>query len=105
MLNKKNLKNVIKNDDLYFNDLEDIEASIHKIDKQFSLNWYVVIRSTPDESDFWLECDYYSKKIGKTIVFNTDFINSFNNIDDFVETILQYDTNIKNFENNLKYAK
>lgn len=101
-LTKQNLINFIKKEDLTaITELETVSDLIDSIEDKFNLIWGVGIRSTRDGSDFWLECDYYSKKIQKTIVFDNDFPSEFENINEFTETILQYNKNIINFETNL----
>jgi hypothetical protein len=66
-----------------------------------------------DESDDWLQCEYFSKKIGKTIIFDYDAPSYFDNydneyksaLDKFIATLLWYQKEIIKFEKKLTKIK
>ena len=52
-----------------------------------------------DSSDSWIQVEYFSK-INKTIIWDYDAKSNFENMKDFAETLINYEKEIKKFENN-----
>ncbi len=54
-----------------------------------------------NSSDWWLQADYYSKKIGKTIIWDYDFLDSYENVEELISVITRTNKEVEDFENKL----
>jgi len=87
-------------DGLNIHDLDD-EAIVDINDNLSSENLiYYSITRVSDDSDEWLQCDYYSKKLGKTIIWDYGFgyESDGDTVELMAESIYQLDQDIINFE-------
>ncbi len=66
------------------------------------LNTNIELRSDMFGSDYWLQVEYYSKTIQKTIIFDYNWDYSDKNITEFAESILETEMEIRAFEKGLK---
>lgn len=53
------------------------------------------------EADSWVQVEYYSNKIKKTIVWDYDVDYNFGNIEAFTKTLEEYEKEIKRFESKI----
>jgi len=93
------------------NDNLTISGITEELECQGLINFSFLYRE--NESDGWLQCEYASKKIGKTIIFDYDAPSYFDNFDEerksaldkFIDTLLWYQSQINNFEKKLTKIK
>ena len=56
-------------------------------------------------TDSWIQIEYYSDKIKKTIIWDYDARYNFENIKVFAKTLEEYEKEIEEFENKLSLEK
>ena len=56
------------------------------------------------ESACWLQCEFYSSKIKKTIIIDYDVAEEYDSIDDFIVTLLEYQEAVEKLEAMLPIA-
>lgn len=78
---KKEILNVIDFDITEANSIGISDLSYHLQNKGF-INFTIEYRENQFES--WLQCEYWSDKISKTIIVDYDFRDRFKSIDDFI---------------------
>jgi hypothetical protein len=79
-------------------DEDDIANINSSLNEAGIIDWNITALN--DNSAYWLQCDYYSKAIGKTIIFDydVDYDSDGETIDLMAESIYQLDLDIINFE-------
>lgn len=82
-------------------ELEDIEYLINQIEQNYNLIFGVYVRGSSDGMDFWLQAEYWSKKLKKTIIWDYDWNSNFENEDELIEVINNTSKEIKDFESRL----
>lgn len=103
-MTKQELQEAIKDNEIEItyplDDRETIESVFHSIDEVVDLGFSVELTGN-NSSDWWLQCTYYSQKLQKTIIWDYDFIDSFENEDELIDVIIQTNKAIEDFENRL----
>ena len=99
---KKVLKQMIK-EGLNIHNLDEINiVNINqRLNTESLIKFNIIyLNDTIGCCDYWLQCDYYSKAIGKTIIFDyyVDYDSDGETIDLMAESIYQLDLDIINFE-------
>lgn len=56
------------------------------------------------ENDYWLQCEYWSNKLKKTIIWNYD-VGNFDDYDEVADYIVNTTKEIKAFEKNITIKK
>ena len=108
IINKKELtkfvENYIKKSNYFnWNDKDNISELSLEIENKLDSDFSIEVRRT--EFDFWLQLEYYSRKLNKTIIFDYDFIDYFDGINDFVDIYLATHKTIKEFEKKINFNK
>jgi hypothetical protein len=95
MKTKKEIINFIKNRQGWENGeekelLSDFDFDMFEIwtnELESDLGFCLIERNT--ESEAWLEVVFYSEKIGKTIIFDHSYGSNYENLDEFVDCLLE----------------
>ena len=107
-MNKKELtkfvENCIENSIcLDWSDKDDISDLSYDVEMEFNIDFSIEVRG--NDCDFWLQVEYYSKKLNKTIIFDYDFIDKFDGVDEFVDVYLATHKAIEEFEEKISFSK
>lgn len=102
---EQKIKNYIKEHEINVSDydLEDIERLSYELEDILPFNLYV--RGSNGGSDYWLQCEYYSDKIMKTIVWDYDYMSSFDGEQEFIDVLCNTAKEIEAFESRLSLSK
>ena len=105
-MNKKELtkfvENYIENSIcLDWNDKDDISELSLEIEREFDTDFSIEVRG--NDCDFWLQVEYYSKKLNKAIIFDYNFIDSFDGVDEFVDVYLETQKAVEEFEKKISF--
>jgi len=106
---KKEIEKTLKRFDYEIKDIEweylfekeDGEDMIYNLEQMDVISFGAHHRSS--EMDGWYQIEYYSK-IGKTIIFDYDFQESFDDFEDFVNVLWNTEQAIKKFEKRLELS-
>lgn len=101
-MDKKKILEVIKKLDKE-NDYDlsydfDTEKLFHDIDCEIGLLFDIV--NGGNDSDSWLQCEYWSNKIGKQIIYDCE-VGNFDDHDEVADYIINTTKEIKSFEDKL----
>ena len=99
---KRIVEKVIKDNDWdmhWSDDYDDVIDLSEELERLGVTNFSLVRRNA--DSDYWLQVEYYSRKIQKTIIWDYDYNSAFEGIDDFVENITTTCNEIGGFEKRL----
>lgn len=82
--------------------LEDSEHLYYELEENELLGRFSVYARGHD-GDYSLQAEYYSEKLGKTIIWDYDFphVNDFNNSEEFADFLEKTINDIEEFENKL----
>jgi len=58
-------------------------------------------RSDREGTDYWTQVEYYSDKISKTIIFNYDLNDNYENFEEFADEMAKMEADIVDFEKSL----
>ncbi len=100
---KKVVEKIIEDKDWdmsWSDDYDDVIDLSEELERLGVINFSLVRRNI--DSDYWLQAEYYSRKIQKTIIWDYDYYSSFEGIDDFVENITITCNEIGKFEKRLE---
>jgi len=86
-------------------DSETIEQIVTHIEQQFDLPFGVYIRGSSDGMDYWLQAEYYSKKLKVGVIWDYDFSGSFESEADLIETLTMMANEIIKFEKRITLKK
>lgn len=75
------------------------------ISQDLMLEMSLELRSDSFDSDYWLQVEYYSKKLEKTIIFDYDYEDNYTDVNSFAEAIVDTELKITAFENKLTKIK
>jgi len=78
-------------------ELEAVERAF-SILSQESLIDYDVYERGDTGSDYWLQAEYHSNKIGKTIIWDYDFQSDYSSLEELAELAYERGEEIKDFE-------
>ncbi len=100
---EKEIKKVLKNQNVKFplNDRGEIEKIFYYFDTNEVMLNFIVSLVGNNSSDWWLQAEYWSEKIGKTIIWNTDFLDSYEDEKELIDNTIFTNNAIKEFENKL----
>jgi hypothetical protein len=84
---------------------EDIEYLANQLEQIIDLPFGLYIRGSSDGMDFWLQCEYYSKKLQKTIIWDHDFTDSYEGEAELIDRLVCADKCIRAFERRLSIKK
>lgn len=101
---KDKIKELLEKEERNFdaNELEDIEIIYSLLETESIIDYSVVIRSSSDGADFWLQGEYYNKNIGATIIFDHDINDNIKNIDELVADIEKANKRIAEINSKIK---
>jgi hypothetical protein len=87
-------------------DRENIERVFYELegDSKLEIAFSIYLRGD-NSGDYWLQAEFYSNKIGKTIIWDYDFADFFENEKELIECILETQSRIKDFEAKLTLIK
>lgn len=87
-------------------DMDEIERVVSDIEQKINdLTFGVYMRGSSDGMDYWLQCEYYSDKIMKTIVWDYDYTSSFDGEQEFIDVLCNTAKEIEAFESRLSLSK
>ena len=79
----------------------DVDLLFHEIEKQVDIPFSMYGRSDGGfDGNYWLQVEYYSKKIKQTIIWNYD-VGNFDDADELTDFIINTSKEVKNFERKL----
>lgn len=81
-------------------DIDEINTIFERLESEGIIDYGVYVRSN-DSGDYWLQCEYYSKKIRKTIILDCDFTSYFEDEDDLINKCIEVQENVIDFESRL----
>lgn len=84
-------------------DYENIEDASNILELHAPLDFCIV--SQVAEGDSWYEVRYWSHKIQKAVIFNADIEPDYENIEEFVDAMLEIQAEIEAFESTLTVSK
>jgi hypothetical protein len=99
-MTKKDILKIIEKSEQSF-DLEyyeDIERLFYLLAQNFNLEMSVELRQS--DMDSWLQTEYYSNKLGKTIIMHYD-VGHFEDYEEVAEYIIETEKEIAEFERQL----
>jgi len=79
-------------------DREDISKLANILEENENINFCLEVRGSWSGDDYWLQAEYYSKKLGNTIIWDYHYPSSFESIDEFAETIMRTSSEICEWE-------
>ena len=79
-------------------DLENIDRLFTELENRNLINFCVSMRSSVDGVDYWLQTEYYSTKLNKTIIWDYDASSYFDDENDLYDFIVETQNAIENFE-------
>ena len=94
----KLVKKLAKENETDFQSDSGTEQLFHNIDMKIDLLFELNMHYTGDDS--WLEVFYYSKKLGKNILWNYD-VGNFDDADELTDFIINTSKEIRTFERKL----
>ncbi len=78
------------------------ESLFYELALLIDLPFYVGIKQT--DNDGWTECDYWSEKLKKTVIWNSD-VGNFDDYDEVADFIINTSKEIKDFEERITLKK
>ncbi len=86
-----------------WSDMEDIVSAFSMGVAQCVVDLMIAIELRCDSggTDYWLQAEYYSRKIGKTIIFDYDFQDYFENAEEFAGVLSRAEDEVREFEKRL----
>jgi len=79
---------------------EQIDRLFVYLTQNLDLGLSVELRSNANGLDYWLQTEYYSRKLGKTIIWDYDTGN-FDDYDEVADYIIETEAEIEDFEERL----
>lgn len=98
----KTIKNILKDKTIDWSYTEDLQTLSLELESRGEINFCLEEKS--GGSDYWLQAEYYSKKLKKTIVWDHSFQDSFEGVDEFAETVMRTSSEICEFEKRITLA-
>jgi len=86
-----------------------IEEIVTSLNEEGIINFYMMLRENPTE--VWLQCEYISEKLKKTIIFDYDAVEIFNSgegysaIEDMALVLANYQKDIEVFEQKISITE
>ena len=90
---------IAKENETDFDILEDVDLLFFNIANNIELSFNLEVRSASD-GNTWLQCEYFSEKICKTVIWNYE-VDSFDNVEEFVDYIILTEQEIQEIEKKL----
>lgn len=106
-LTKKNIIQIIKQDEKEvgnkydLNDRENIISALRSIESNIELGFTMELRSSMGGGDYWLEIEYYSNKIQKSIIYDCSTQDFFSDLEEFANYIIEKNKEVEKFEEKL----
>ena len=94
----KEIKKITKKNGVDLTYDEQVERLFYELEQKLDLNFSVYLRSSVN--DGWLQCEYHSKKLGKTIIWNYE-VGNFDDFEEMADFIINTTKEIKVFERKL----
>lgn len=100
---KKEINQALLNLDytLPLNDDETVERFFCELEGLKDINMLFSVRTMSSNNDYWLQADYYSDKLGKTIILSHDFDGYFEDATDIEEVIEKTNQEVREIEDRL----
>lgn len=101
---KQKIKKIIKTlgyTNKNLTDLDYIQSITEELETQNIINFSFLIRHNQSQTDHWLQTEYYSKKLQKTIIFDYNPQDSFKDINELITTIELTQKEINKFEKSI----
>jgi hypothetical protein len=87
-------------------DIDYIEQISSHIEQRMPETYFgLYVRGSSGGDDFWLQCEYYSKKLQQTIIWSYDFTDSYESEEDLIEVLTCTERDLKAFERRLSVKK
>lgn len=81
---------------------EDTNQLFFELSQKIDIPFEIYARSTED--DYWLQCEYYSRKLQKTIIWSHD-VGNFDDTKEVADYIIHITREVKEFESKLSFKK
>ena len=88
--------------------LSEMDTILHicaDLELNFNIPFCVELRGSTDGGEYWLQVEYYSKKLKKTIIWNYDWETSFVDANELVDTLIETAKDIESFEKKISLKK
>ncbi len=95
----------VENINEHLNDVENLDSLFYEIEDECRMPFSIIMRGSRDGSDWWLQCEYYSIKLKKVIIWDYDYNNTFKDAEKLADTIIETEADIKRFEDSIVINK
>lgn len=79
---------------------EQTDRLFHYLTQALDLELSVEMRDGVHAEEYWLQCEYYSRSLGKTIIWQYD-VGNFDDYDEVADYIIETEKEIAEFERQL----
>lgn len=73
----------------------------YELENQSIISFGLHSRGSEDGTDYWTQAEYYSENIGKTIIFDYDYPDCFDSVEDYADMLAKTEADIQDFERKL----
>lgn len=84
---------------------DDVANLVNDLEVAGIINFGLYERRGMISGDWWTQCEYFSKKIKRTIIFNYDYQDYFDTLEVFADKLASTEAYISEFENKLLIKK
>ncbi len=91
--------------EIVLDDIKEIVEAFQFIEDEVELLLDIELRGDVNGYDFWLQAEYYSKKLQKAIIFDYDWASTFADIEEFADSIVHTENEIIAFEKRIRLMK
>ncbi len=92
--------------DEMLSELDDINEMFYfGVKQNVELEVDIELRGSALGDDIWLQAEYYSKTLQKTIVFDYDWASSFDTLDEFAKSIVETEFEVIAFEKRISLSE
>lgn len=97
------IKKIVKKEKFDFENIhfDHVERLFYALECENITSFSVYVRSSFSGDDSWLQTEYYSEALGKTIIWDYDTQHSFEDIDELVDFIERTNKELLDFEKKL----
>ncbi len=76
---------------------EATDSLFHSLDQVIGLDFAIELRSNACGDDYWLQCEYWSEKLKKTVIWDYD-VGNFDDYNEVADYVIRTTKLIKDFE-------
>ena len=80
---------------------ENVTEISYELESKSIISFGLHSRSDGNGTDYWTQIEYASEAIGKTIIYNYDFDDCFENLKEFADNLASMEAYIQEFESRL----